>query len=165
MEMLLREASKPTFFVDAMLGNIAKKLRLMGFDSMYSSNIEDEELIKQAKNEKRIIISRDGELIRKSLKIGINSIFLKNQKEKEQLHEIISKLNLKEIKINGEIARCPKCNSTTQTILKQNIQKKIPNKILENNNKFWKCKFCDKIFWEGTHITNLQKFVGELHGK
>ena len=78
MEMLLREASKPTFFVDAMLGNIAKKLRLMGFDSMYSSNIEDEELIKQAKNEKRIIISRDEELIRKSLKIGINSIFLKN---------------------------------------------------------------------------------------
>jgi len=165
MEMLLKEENEMNFFVDAMLGNIAKKLRLMGFDVRYLADIEDDELIKQAKNEKRIIISRDAELIRKGLKIGTKSIFIKNQKEIEQLREIINKLNLKIIKINGDIARCPKCNSKTQSILKQNIYKKIPNKILEYNDKFWKCELCDQIYWEGTHIKNLQKIVGELNDR
>ena len=39
MEMLF-ENSSSVFFVDAMLGNIAKKLRIMGFDCMYDANID-----------------------------------------------------------------------------------------------------------------------------
>jgi uncharacterized protein with PIN domain len=165
MEMFLKENIEPIFFVDAMLGNIAKKMRLMGFDVKYWADIEDDELIKLAKNEKRIIISRDQELVRKGLRMGIKSIFLKNQKEIEQLREIINKLNLKIIKINGDTARCPKCNSKTLSILKKNIRKKIPDKILEYNDKFWECKSCDQIFWEGTHIKNLQKIVCELNDR
>ena len=44
MEMQDEEENEPTFFVDAMLGNIAKKLRLMGFDSRYLADIEDDEI-------------------------------------------------------------------------------------------------------------------------
>jgi len=44
------------FLVDAMLGNVAKKLRLFGFDSEYFSDIDDSKLIEKAKNENRIII-------------------------------------------------------------------------------------------------------------
>ena len=161
--MPLKEENEPIFFVDAMLGNIARKLRLMGYDSRYLADIGDDELIKLAKNDKRIIISRDEDLVRKALKYGIKSIFIKNKKEIEQFREIINKLNLKIIRINGDRARCPKCNSQTESITKKNIHKKIPNKVLEYNDKFWECKVCDKIFWEGTHIKNLQKFVGELN--
>ncbi len=161
--MPLEEENELTFFVDAMLGNIAKKLRLMGYDSRYSADIEDDELIKLAKNDKRIIISRDEDLIRKALKRGIKSILIKNKEEIDQFREIINKSNLKIIKIDGDRARCPKCNSKTKSISKKNIHKKIPNKVLENNEKFWECNICDQIFWEGTHIKNLQKFVGELN--
>jgi len=163
--MPLKEGKEPSFFVDAMLGNIAKKLRLMGYDSRYMASIEDDELIKQAENDKRIIISRDEDLVRRGLKIGIRSILIKNKKEIDQLREIINELNLKIIKISGDSARCPKCNSKTQSIIKKNIQKKIPDKILEYNDKFWKCKSCEQIFWEGTHIKNLQTIVGELNDR
>jgi len=161
--MLLKEENEPIFFVDAMLGNIVKKLRLMGFDSKYLADIEDDELINQAKKDHRIIISRDEDLIRKSLKLGLEAIFVKNRQEIEQFHEIIKKLNLKKFEINGDRARCPNCNSKTESVDKKNIYKKIPNKVLEYNDKFWECKVCDKIFWEGTHIQNLQKFVGKLN--
>ena len=154
-----------TFFVDAMLGNIAKKMRLMGYDSSYFADIEDNELIKLAKNDKRIIISRDEELINKAQKNGLECIFLKNNEEIEQFREIVGKLNLKNIQINGDKARCPICNSKTSPINKKNIQDKIPLKVLENNEKFWKCENCEQVFWEGTHIKNLQKFVEELNEK
>ena len=47
------------FIVDAMLGNIAKKLRLLGFDAEYFSDIDDSQLVEKAKIENRILISRD----------------------------------------------------------------------------------------------------------
>ena len=50
---------KPSFIVDAMLGNLAKKLRVLGYDSAYFSSIEDEKLVTIAKNEKRIILTKD----------------------------------------------------------------------------------------------------------
>jgi uncharacterized protein with PIN domain len=161
--MPCEEEKQLTFFVDAMLGNIAKKLRLMGYDSSYLADIEDDELIKLAKNDKRIIISRDEELIKKAQKYGLESIFVKNEEEIEQFREIIKKLNLKTIQISGDKARCPKCNSQTNLINKKNIHEEVPNKVLENNEKFWRCDNCDQIFWEGTHIKNLQKFVEELN--
>ena len=164
MEMHIKQKINPKFFVDAMLGNIAKKLRLMGFDVEYLADVKDDHLINKAKSEERIIISKDKELIQKSVKIGINSLFVNSQKEIEQLREIIKKFDLKNVKIDGNIARCPKCNLKTQSISKHKIKKRIPNKIFENNEKFWECKFCEKIFWEGTHIKNLQRIVEEING-
>ncbi|MGI9566812.1 MAG: Mut7-C RNAse domain-containing protein [Nitrosopumilus sp.] len=51
------------FLVDAMLGNIAKKLRLFGVDSEYYSDIDDFELIEKIENENKIIISKYNDLI------------------------------------------------------------------------------------------------------
>ena len=65
----------PSFFVDAMLGNIAKKLRLMGYDSRYKHDIDDDDLINSAQKDQRIIISRDENLIKKAIKYGVESIF------------------------------------------------------------------------------------------
>lgn len=65
--------NKPSFIVDAMLGNLAKKLRLMGFDSFYSSSIEDEDLLSKAKTEKRIIITKDEQLSQTAKKDGYST--------------------------------------------------------------------------------------------
>ena len=62
------------FYVDAMLGNIARKLRLMGYDTAYSSDIDDIDLIKKAKKENRIIISKDIQLISLAKKQSTDSI-------------------------------------------------------------------------------------------
>ena len=161
--MATQPENEPIFFVDAMLGNIAKKLRLMGYDTKYFSDIEDESLIQIAKKDNRIVISRDEDLVRISTKNDVNGIFIHSDKEVEQFHEILDYLNLETVEISGEKARCPNCNSTTESIDKKNIYQKIPQKVLDYNEKFWICKNCDQIFWEGTHIQNLQKLVRVLN--
>ena len=161
--MLLKTESEPTFFVDAMLGNIAKKLRLLGYDSQYFSDIDDEKLIDSARKEKRIIISKDEELIKKAQKLAMRSIYITKEEEIEQFLEIIRSVNLKRIQINGDTARCPKCNSVTESVDKDIIKEKIPQGVLKLNDKFWICKYCNQIYWEGTHIKNLQEFVGKVN--
>jgi len=161
--MLLKVSNKPKFFVDAMLGNIAKKLRLMGYDSKYFSDIEDEKLVDIARNENRIIISKDKELIKKTQKLRLRSINIIKNEEIQQFVEIITRENLKRIQINGNISRCPQCNSLTKQIDKNSIKENIPQGVFNSNEKFWKCECCNKFYWEGTRIKNLQKFVGNIN--
>lgn len=161
--MQFKAEIEPIFFVDAMLGNIARKLRLLGYDSQYFSDIYDEKLIDSAKKEKRIIISKDEELIKRAQKHGIRSIYITKEYEVEQFFEIITSVNLKRFQINGDIARCPKCNSLTESVDKELIKEKIPYRVLKSNDKFWICKYCNQVYWEGTHIKNMQEFVGKIN--
>ena len=150
------------FFVDAMLGNIAKKLRLLGFDSEYVSDIDDSKLIEKAKNEHRTIISRDRNLIDRAKKNEISSVYITKENEIEQFLEILETTHLQFDEISGDSARCTKCNSLTSQINKLEIRNKIPQGVLEYHDKFWKCDRCDQIYWEGTHIKNLQEFVHKI---
>ena len=153
----------PKFFVDAMLGNIARKLRLLGYDSNYSSDIDDEQLIISAKNENRTIISKDESLVRKSERLGMKPIFVTKDNEVEQFLEIARQVDLDISQINGETARCTKCNSITYSVEKISIKDIIPNKVYDANERFWKCNACGQIYWEGAHIRNLKNFVGEIN--
>ena len=150
------------FLVDAMLGNIAKKLRILGFDSEYVSDIDDSKLIEKAKNENRTIISRDRNLIDRAKKNEISSVYITTENEIEQFREILETTHLQIDEISGDSARCTKCNSPTSQINKLEIENKIPQGVLEFHDTFWKCDGCDQIYWEGTHIKNLQEFVHKI---
>ncbi|MFB5635172.1 MAG: Mut7-C RNAse domain-containing protein [Nitrosopumilus sp.] len=153
---------KLLFLVDAMLGNIARKLQIFGYDSEYKSNIDDLELIKKAKSEQRIIISKDRELIIKAKKQGIISVHITKENEIEQFLEILEQIPLELDAVSGDRARCTKCNSPTSQIDKSKISDKIPQKVSEFNDKFWKCNNCDQIYWEGTHIKKMQEFLEKI---
>ena len=159
----MRLSSKPRFFVDAMLGNIAKKLRLLGFDTRYSSNIEDSDLIKNAKTSGRIIITKDEQLTQIAEKQNIPIVLISESDEVEQFFQINQKINFGKVAISGKNSRCPICNGLLESIKNDSVLEDIPKNILENIKKFWQCKGCKKIYWEGSHIKNLQKFVVKLN--
>ena len=146
-----------------MLGNIAKKLRLLGFDSLYSSSIEDDELLRAAKNENRIILTKDEQLAKKAKKHEITAIFISKENEIDQFLQINEKIKLGKCVVNGNTSRCPVCNNGLSQIEKKDVLNKVPLGVFEKMNDFWICEKCEKIYWEGTHIKNLQKFTAELN--
>lgn len=156
---------KSIFIVDAMLGKIAKKLRLLGYDSLYSCNIEDEELLRIAKEENRILITKDLLLSEKAKKQQIDTIQITKNDEIDQFLQIVEMADLEECTINGSSSRCPVCNGELKITEKNSVFGKIPTGVFEKMNKFWTCIKCGKIYWEGTHIKNLQKFTRELNDR
>ena len=156
---------KPIFLVDAMLGKLAKKLRLLGYDSLYSSSIEDDEIVRLAKNEKRILITKDVPLSQKAKKQQIETVQITKNDEIEQFLQINEKTKLGKCTVSGNNSRCPVCNGELQYIEKKDVVEKVPSGVFENMNDFWTCKQCKKIYWEGTHIKNLQKFTTKLNDR
>ena len=153
------------FIVDAMLGNLAKKLRLLGFDSLYSSSIEDEELIRIAREKNRVIVTKDAQLSEKARKAKITTILVSGEDEIDQICKINEKINLGKFVVNGSTSRCPVCNGKLNAIGKKDVETKVPRGVFEHIDNFWICEKCQKIYWEGTHIKNLQKFTAELNDR
>lgn len=151
------------FFVDAMLGNIAKKLRFLGYDSRFSSGIDDAELIKQAEKERRIILTKDEQLANSAKKQNLPYVLITTNEEIKQIDQIFKKFNLAKAKINASTSRCPLCNGLLEKKEKKYVLDKIPNEIFNRITEFWLCTDCKKIYWHGSHIANLQKFVIKLN--
>lgn len=146
-----------------MLGNIARKLRLLGFDCKYFSTINHDQLLSIAKIENRILITKDRNITNICKKQNISSIDLFNTDETSQIVEIYKKTNLNKCKIDMNYVRCTICNGIVQSIEKEKITGRIPDKVAQNMQQFWICNSCNHIYWEGTHIRNLQKFIDEVN--
>lgn len=146
-----------------MLGNITKKLRLLGYDAKYESEISDEQLLEIAKKEKRLVISKDQGLINKLQKADVRFVLVTEISEMKQCLQVMQSINSGKLKISGDKSRCPKCNSLTTRIEREDIPDTVPKKVLEYNERFWRCGDCKQVYWEGTHIKRLQKFVSDLN--
>jgi hypothetical protein len=148
------------FLCDQMLGTLAKWLRIYGFDTFYASlSISDEELLKISKNEKRILITRDKELIYRCKREKINCIKIDSTDLDKQLSIVLNDLKIQKEKI---LSRCILCNSEISKISKTDIKNNIPTKVFQNHEKFWFCKKCDKIYWKGSHFENMLNKIEEL---
>lgn len=148
-----------------MLGTIAKKMRILGFDCKYSATIDDEDLILVAKKENRIVITKDRQLADNAKKHDILTLEITTHTEKEQIIEIAKSMNWKKCEFNTDNARCPVCNGNLQLTEKNQVVDKVPPKIAQNIEEFWVCQGCKHIYWEGTHIRNLEKFIAEINGQ
>ena len=158
-------ADNPIFVVDAMLGNLAKKLRILGYDAKYFSFIEDEKLVSIAKNEKRIILTKDELLSRSARNQGITVILIRGNDEFEQIRQISAEIKLGKFVINTNLSRCTVCNGKLQPVEKYKIINKVPEGVLQREEEFWMCKECKKIYWKGTHFYKLQEFANKLNSR
>lgn len=148
-----------------MLGTIARKLRILGFDCRYSATINDEDVLLLAKREGRIIITRDMPLAANAKKHDIVAVYLTKRVEKEQIVEIAEKLNLGKYAFSEDSARCSMCNGNLRLVEKDQIADKLPPKTAQSTERFWICDDCKHIYWVGTHIRNLEKLISGINEK
>jgi uncharacterized protein with PIN domain len=148
------------FLCDRMLGTLVKWLRILGFDTYYANNlINDVEVINIAKKEKRILLTRDKNLIYQAKRENIFVIEISTTELDEQL-----KIALEDVEINQDLilTRCLICNSVLDDIKKDDVKDKIPDRVFESNKKFWCCKNCDKVYWKGSHFENMMQKIKQL---
>jgi uncharacterized protein with PIN domain len=137
-----------------MLGKLARWLRMLGQDTIYSTKLNDLELMVKAKKEDRILITRNLNLYKKSVKNKIQSFYIKTQNNSKALANLRNNFGIPLV-IDMKISHCPLCNIKLQSIKKQEAAKKIkPNTLLYYDN-FWSCSKCLSIYWQGSHWKDI----------
>jgi uncharacterized protein with PIN domain len=146
------------FIVDGMLGRLAKWLRILGYDTAFSPNLDDDQLVRLARAEGRLLLTRDRGLARRR---GLQCLLIESHHLEEQLDQIFAELAL-----TGEhpFSRCPVCNTPLQKVEKPELEGRVPPHIFRTHKDFSLCPNCDKIYWPGTHWTRMrEKLAGFRH--
>lgn len=146
------------FILDVHLGKLTRYLRMLGFDTKYSNKYKIQEIITIAKNEERIIISRNRQLLKH--KEITHGYCLVSSDPKTQLRKIIDYFNLYEQM--EPFTRCMICNGILKSVKKKEIVDKLPKKVKEIQNCFKRCSNCSKIYWKGTHFKRMNKLIKSL---
>lgn len=141
------------FIVDSMLGKLAKRLRLLGHDTLYAPDIDDHDLISIAKHEDRIIVTRDTGVAKVR---GLKVMLIRSTAIEEQLKELS---RLSKIRFDSRISfsRCPDCNTPVEEVEKSKIENIVPKLVFDTMDKFAYCPKCKKAYWQGTHYDKLVK--------
>jgi len=137
--------------LDAMLGHLLSWLRILGYDTLYwTSELDDDQLVEEARRDDRIIITRDVKLCHKAQKEGIKCIILKTYDTVEALAHLAETLGIR-TEFNEDETRCPECNTL---LTKTSIEPKR-----------WLCSGCGKEYWIGGHWKNINRILSEVRRK
>lgn len=152
---------RPGFVLDVHLGKLAKYMRMLGLDTLYETNYSDDDLAIIAMEEKRAIITRDRGILKRN--DVLHAYWIRSQVFTEQLVEVIARFDLKkEIRV---FSRCLVCNSILGYADKNDYRDLIPERAFSLFEKFYVCHTCRKIYWEGSHYTNMLSFIDKIIGK
>jgi uncharacterized protein with PIN domain len=143
-----------------MLGKLTRWLRMLGQDVEYFKQLEDSELLDIARNEHRILLTRDMELYQRATAKGIQVYYLEGKTEPEKLAEIAIRFEMP-LKIDMEKSRCPMCNSKIESIPKEQMKGKLEGNTFANYDSFWRCPKCGKIYWQGAHWGRIRDTLGK----
>jgi uncharacterized protein with PIN domain len=142
------------FAADRMLGRLAKWLRILGQDVIYGPHLTGYGLIRAARAENRMILTRDRRLKKKQ---PPEFLFIESDHYREQIRQVVDACGLR----IGEstFTRCLECNSVLQPRPKEMVEKIVPPYVFSTQEKFSWCAQCRRVYWPATHH---QKMLEEL---
>lgn len=150
------------FLADAMLGSLARKLRIFGFDTTYLPHVSDSSLLKTGMEQSRIILTCDKELFKRILKLGARGVLLSCCGDFKDLVHTLSKLGINSMRFDSIKSRCAMCNSELILSNPSEVQGKVPDELLKRYDKFFMCSGCRKIYWEGSHYKHMRDMARRL---
>jgi hypothetical protein len=151
---------EPRFVCDVHLGRLARRLRLLGFDTWYRTDADDDELADVAVTEQRILLTRDRGLLMR--RVIVHGYCPRSAHADVQAGEV-----LRRFRLAGQVTplgRCARCNGLLRPIDKQAVIDVLPPRTRVEHERFARCADCGRVYWPGSHTTRIMRFVGSaLH--
>jgi uncharacterized protein with PIN domain len=176
----LGQEGETRFFADAMLDRLAHWLRILGVDCAHDPEIDDEQLVRRALEERRVILTRDTSLPEEWRVLGIHLVTAKTPIA--QLREVVGAFKL--AAVARPFSRCSRCNvllvRTTADEVRawrperasarspghagepEGALAQVPERVLQARAQLWRCPDCHRIYWEGSHTAQMREVIDQV---
>ncbi|MET4694381.1 Mut7-C RNAse domain-containing protein [Endozoicomonas lisbonensis] len=151
----------PRFIADVHLGKLTRYLRILGLDTLYRNDFEDEEIVEIALKESRIILTRDLGILK--YRRVTHGYWFRNTQPRLQLKELILALQL-ETQLKP-FTRCSLCNDIIKPVAAEQVRHQLQEETRLYYSEFFQCHSCQQIYWKGSHYDKLKTWLeGHLSG-
>lgn len=148
--MPAEELAQLRLLADAMLGRLARWLRILGCDTLYDPAWNDDELARLARAEGRVLLTRDTVLARRR---GLRTLFVTSGSLVPQLQQVTAALG---VRADGAFSRCPVCNESLELVPRSWAWGHVPPYTFCAQREFRLCPACSRFYWRGTHWEHMQ---------
>lgn len=139
-----------------MLGRLATWLRLLGYDTAYLPDADDHALIRIARAQDRVLLTRDVELTRRR---GLRFLLIESEQVEPQVRQVFRTLHLT---ADHAFSRCAECNEPLQAVGKETVQNAVPPYVYSTHERFLRCPHCGRVYWRGTHWAHMLALIEDL---
>jgi uncharacterized protein len=151
-------ADSAGFLLDVHLGTVARRLRLVGVDSAYRPQADDDELIAAANADRRVLLTQDrGLLRRRKLWLGAS---VRGAEPGAQFADVLDRFAPQ----LAPWTRCLACNGVLAPVPKAVIQDRLQPGTLRSYADFSRCQACGQVYWRGAHARRLAAIVESATG-
>ncbi len=151
------------FVVDGMLGSLARKLRIFGYDAMYDPKKGDKEILTLARSEGRTVLTSDRNLFQIATKGKVDCILIIEDGDEERLVTVFRSIRFGAKHLEPQSARCSGCNGEINLVKKEEVADTVPDGVLKNHETFYRCVSCGKVYWIGGHWRRLYELSEKIN--
>ena len=150
------------FIVDENVGQLAKWLRMIGYDAILLQGTDDGELVKIAHKEGRVLLTRDTQILQRRVITNheVKAVLIRSDRTKEQLEQVMKELGLQ--CYTRQFTRCMECNTLLEPKSKEEVKGIVPPYIFRTQEQYMLCPGCHRIYWRGTHWQRMKKRIDNL---
>ncbi len=146
------------FVLDVHLGTLARRLRLLGVDTAYANDRDDDALIDQANADGRVLLTRDrGLLRRRKLRSGG---YVRGANPDDQLRDVLDRF----APALSPWTRCPACNGLLSAARLADVEHLLQPGTRRTYREFARCAECGRVYWRGAHSARLEAIVRSASG-
>ncbi len=149
------------FVCDGHLGRLARHLRMLGLDTKYDPDWDDEHLARRSDEEDRILLTRDVDLLKRS-RVGLGA-FVRSTAPKQQFAEVVDRFALDDSALDP-FSRCFDCNTLLEPAEAEVVAEEVPPHARRVNEDFRQCPTCETVYWEGTHVDRMRRLMRQVLG-
>jgi hypothetical protein len=140
------------FVADAMLGKLAKWLRVLGYDTHYQSHYPGDALGRLV-HEGRVLLSRRPHTVENHP----DGLLLHSDRLTAQILEMKEKRAITAERSRC-FTRCLRCNVPLRKAPRETTRENVPDYVFhENPGGIQFCPSCGRYFWPGTHRARMEK--------
>jgi len=154
----------PRFVADAMLGSLARKLRIFGFDTLYFRTGPDRELERVSREDARVILTSDRALAEHAGRHGLVALLLQGRSDRARLVSLLSQARSRGIVVSRGDPRCAVCNSDLERVGPERAARSLPGSVVGRHRLYYLCRGCGKLYWRGGHWPRLRR-LSRLFGR
>jgi uncharacterized protein len=146
---------EPRFIADAHLGKLARRLRMLGLDTLWYNDLGDAALASLVKTEHRILLTSDRALLMH--RAVTHGCHVPAGSTADQLAALVRRLQL-----CGSIrpfTRCTVCNGQLTALPRQEAAQAVPPRVSSGHREFWRCLGCGRIYWKGSHWESMRRWI------
>jgi hypothetical protein len=144
---------------DAMLGGLARWLRVLGVDVTYDPRWDDAELVERSVAEGRVILTRDRALVLR--RRARNHLFVRSGEIAEQLAQVFGELRFAP-EPESFLGRCLRCNDALAPLSAEAARSRVPEYVAETQPEFRECPRCRRVYWPATHVRRMRERLRAL---